>query len=55
MRSRNSAIMIGKVRSKSKSAAFSISAAKDGGVKVKEVAARRDRDLRVEEDRDINF
>ena len=47
--------MIGRVKLKSKSAAFSISAAKEGGVKVKEVTARRERDLRVEEERERSF
>lgn len=49
MRSRNSTIMIGRVRLKSKRAAFSISSARDGGAKEREVAARREKDLRAEE------
>jgi len=55
MRIRNSEAMMGKVRSKSKRAAFSISAANDGGASVSEVAVRRERDLRVEEERDSNW
>jgi hypothetical protein len=43
------------VLSKSKSAAFSISSAKEGGAKVKEVAAMRERDLRVEVERDRSW
>lgn len=46
---------MGKVRLKSKSAAFSNSSASDGGARVSEVAARRERDLRVEEERDSNW
>lgn len=41
--------MIGRVRLKSKRAAFSISSARDGGAKEREVAARREKDLRAEE------
>lgn len=52
MRSRNSTIMIGRVKLKSKRAAFSISTAREGGAKASEVAARRERDLRVEGARD---
>ena len=40
--------MIGRVRLKSKSAAFSISTDREGGARVSEVAATRDRDLSVE-------
>lgn len=52
MRNRNSAAMIGSVRSKSKSAAFSISTAKEGrGVAATEAATRAAaaRDLGVRE------
>ena len=48
MRNKNSATMIGRVRLKSKSAAFSISTDREGGARVSEVAATRDRDLSVE-------
>ena len=51
MRTKNSTMIIGSVKLKSKSAAFSISSAKEGGVKVKEVAAMREKDLRVEVER----
>ncbi|KAJ6745426.1 hypothetical protein OIU74_028163 [Salix koriyanagi] len=44
-------MIIGSVKLKSKRAAFSISSAKEGGVKVKEVAAMREKDLRVEVER----
>ncbi|PON71353.1 hypothetical protein PanWU01x14_074930 [Parasponia andersonii] len=47
--------MMGSVRLKSKSAAFSISSAKDGGARAKEVAAARERDLRVEDERECNW
>lgn len=50
MRSKNSTMMIGRVKLKSKRAAFSISAAKEEGEKVKEVTARRERDLILEEE-----
>lgn len=46
---------MGKVRLKSKSEAFSIASASDGGARVSEVAARRERDLRVEEERESNW
>lgn len=52
MRKRNSAVMIGSVRSKSKSAAFSISTAREGrGVAAMEAATRAAaaRDLGVRE------
>ena len=50
-------MMMGRVRLKSKSAAFSISSAREGGAKANEVAARRERDLRVgmEEERVWGF
>lgn len=40
--------MIGRVKLKSKSAAFSISAAREGGAKDKEVSVKREMDLRVD-------
>lgn len=46
---------MGSVRLKSKRAAFSISSAKQGGEKVKDVAAKRERDLRVEDEMEMNF
>ena len=55
MRTKNSTMIIGSVKLKSKSAAFSISSAKEGGAKVKEVAAMRERDLRVEVERDRSW
>ena len=55
MRTKNSTMIIGSVKLKSKSAAFSISSAKEGGVKVNEVAAMRERDLRVEVERDRSW
>lgn len=42
--------MMGSVRLKSKSAAFSISAAKEGGAMASEVAANMERDFRVLEE-----
>ena len=48
MSSRNSTIIIGRVKLKSKSAAFSISFASEGGAKASELAAKREMDLRVE-------
>lgn len=42
--------MMGSVRLKSKSAAFSISSAKEGGAMASEVAAIMERDLRVVEE-----
>lgn len=47
--------MIGRVRLKSKSAAFSISSAREGGAKESDVAAMRERDLRVEVERERNW
>ncbi|KAE8701594.1 hypothetical protein F3Y22_tig00110540pilonHSYRG00058 [Hibiscus syriacus] len=47
MRSKNWTIMMGRVKLKSKSAAFSISAASEGGAKDKEVSVKREMDLRV--------
>lgn len=47
--------MIGRVRLKSKSAAFSISTAREGGAKERDVAAKRERDLRVEEEREMDW
>lgn len=47
--------MIGRVKLKSKRAAFSISSARDGGAKAREEAARRERDLRVEGTRDKSW
>lgn len=52
MRKRNSAIIIGSVRSKSNKAAFSISSAKDGGARASEVVKIGIRDLRVEEEKE---
>lgn len=46
MRSKNSAMMIGRVKLKSNRAAFSNSSAREGGAKAREEAARRERDLR---------
>lgn len=43
--------MRGSVRLNSKRAAFSISSAREGGARVSEVAATRDRDFRVEDER----
>lgn len=47
--------MIGRVRLKSKRAAFSISSAREGGAKDRDVAAKRERDLRVEVEREIDW
>ncbi|PON81410.1 hypothetical protein TorRG33x02_227610, partial [Trema orientale] len=47
--------MMGSVRLKSKSAAFSISSAREGGARAREVAAARERDLRVEDERACNW
>ena len=41
---------MGRVKLKSKRAAFSISAAREGGAKDKEVTVKREMDLRVEEE-----
>lgn len=47
--------MIGRVRLKSKRAAFSISSAREGGAKERDVAAKRERDLRVEVEREMDW
>lgn len=44
--------MIGRVKLKSKRAAFSISAATEGGAKDREVTVKREMDFRVEEERE---
>lgn len=46
---------MGRVRLKSKRAAFSISTAKEGGARASEVVAMRERDLRVEDERARNW
>ena len=46
MRNKNSAMMIGKVKLKSKSAAFPISSAKEGGASANEVAVMSEMVLR---------
>lgn len=48
-------MIMGKVRLKSKSAAFSISAARDGGENASDVTATTESDLRVEDERLSNF
>lgn len=47
MRNKNWTIMMGRVKLKSKRAAFSISAAREGGAKDKVVTVKREIDLRV--------
>lgn len=49
MRNKNWTIMMGRVKLKSKRAAFSISTAREGGAKDKEVTVKREIDLRVAE------
>lgn len=48
-------MIMGKVRLKSKSAAFSISAARDGGENASDVTATAESDLRAEDDSLSNF
>ena len=48
MRKRNSAIIIGRVKLKSKSEAFSISSASEGGAKANELARITEMDLRFD-------
>ena len=50
MRNKNWTIMMGRVKLKSKRAAFSISAAREGGAKDKVVTVKREIDLRVVEE-----